>query len=126
VRDRLDFCLLPFINVGTSIDLVMDLIAELPLYGFVLIGTSFFVFSQTVGLHLQTPPQKDAARLIPTLDFREVGRICFSPDGARTTILRGLGLEETAAVLQISDWTVLREWNLAKAWLYRELKREQS
>jgi len=36
----------------------------------------------------------------------------------------GLGLEETAAVLQISDRTVLREWNLAKAWLYRELKRD--
>jgi RNA polymerase sigma factor (TIGR02999 family) len=35
----------------------------------------------------------------------------------------GLSLEETAAVLQISDRTVLREWNLARAWLYRELKR---
>lgn len=34
----------------------------------------------------------------------------------------GLSLQETAAVLQISDRTVLREWNLARAWLYRELK----
>jgi RNA polymerase sigma-70 factor (ECF subfamily) len=38
----------------------------------------------------------------------------------------GLNLEETAAVLEISDRTVLREWNLAKAWLYRELKREKT
>src|SRR5215813_67803 len=36
----------------------------------------------------------------------------------------GLSLQETAAALQISDRTVLREWNLAKAWLYRELQRE--
>jgi RNA polymerase sigma-70 factor, ECF subfamily len=37
----------------------------------------------------------------------------------------GLSLQETAAALEISDRTVLREWNLAKAWLYRELKEEQ-
>jgi RNA polymerase sigma factor (TIGR02999 family) len=35
----------------------------------------------------------------------------------------GLSVEETAAVLQISDRTVLREWNLAKAWLYREIRK---
>jgi RNA polymerase sigma factor (TIGR02999 family) len=33
----------------------------------------------------------------------------------------GLSVEETAAVLQISAITVMREWNKAKAWLYREL-----
>jgi RNA polymerase sigma factor (sigma-70 family) len=33
----------------------------------------------------------------------------------------GLSVKETAVVLQISDRTVLREWNLAKAWLYREI-----
>ena len=33
----------------------------------------------------------------------------------------GLSVEETAAVLEISDRTVLREWNLARAWLYREI-----
>jgi len=33
----------------------------------------------------------------------------------------GLSVQETAVVLQISDRTVLREWNLAKAWLYREI-----
>jgi RNA polymerase sigma factor (TIGR02999 family) len=35
----------------------------------------------------------------------------------------GLGVEETAEVLKISPITVMREWNKAKAWLYRELSR---
>jgi RNA polymerase sigma factor (TIGR02999 family) len=34
----------------------------------------------------------------------------------------GLSLQETAAALQITDRTVLRDWKLAKAWLYQELK----
>ena len=34
----------------------------------------------------------------------------------------GLSVEETAVVLKISRRTVMREWDLARAWLYRELK----
>jgi len=30
----------------------------------------------------------------------------------------GLTVEETAQVLGVSDKTVMRDWNLAKAWLY--------
>ena len=33
----------------------------------------------------------------------------------------GLTIEETAAVLDVSTMTVKRDWNKAKAWLYREL-----
>ena len=33
----------------------------------------------------------------------------------------GLTVEETSAALGISTITVIREWNFAKAWLYREL-----
>jgi RNA polymerase sigma factor (TIGR02999 family) len=33
----------------------------------------------------------------------------------------GLSIEETAEVLKIAPITVMREWNSAKAWLYREL-----
>jgi RNA polymerase sigma-70 factor (ECF subfamily) len=33
----------------------------------------------------------------------------------------GLSIEETAAVLKVSTITVIRDWNNAKAWLYREL-----
>jgi RNA polymerase sigma factor (TIGR02999 family) len=34
----------------------------------------------------------------------------------------GLTIEETAEVMQISSSTVKREWNIAKAWLYREIE----
>jgi len=34
----------------------------------------------------------------------------------------GLSVEETAEVLGISLRTVHREWNLARAWLYRQLR----
>jgi RNA polymerase sigma-70 factor, ECF subfamily len=35
----------------------------------------------------------------------------------------GLSVEETAAVLQVSGDTVMRDWRLAKAWLVREMKK---
>jgi RNA polymerase sigma factor (TIGR02999 family) len=35
----------------------------------------------------------------------------------------GLSLEETADALEISRATVARDWNVAKAWLHRELTR---
>ena len=33
----------------------------------------------------------------------------------------GLGIEETAAVMNLSAATVKREWRMAKAWLYQEI-----
>ena len=36
----------------------------------------------------------------------------------------GLNIEETAEVMAISPATVQREWNMAKAWLYREISGE--
>ena len=47
------------------------------------------------------------------------------PRKARVVELRffgGLSVEETAAVLEISEESVMRDWRLAKAWLARELK----
>jgi DNA-directed RNA polymerase specialized sigma24 family protein len=35
----------------------------------------------------------------------------------------GLDVAETASVLGISDSTVKRDWQMAKAWLHRELTR---
>ena len=35
----------------------------------------------------------------------------------------GLTVEETAQVLGVSDKTVMRDWKLAKAWLYDEINR---
>jgi RNA polymerase sigma factor (TIGR02999 family) len=38
----------------------------------------------------------------------------------------GLSVEETAEVLKVAPVTVMREWRLAKAWLHRELNRDES
>jgi RNA polymerase sigma-70 factor, ECF subfamily len=40
-----------------------------------------------------------------------------------TRFFGGLDIPETAALLDISEATVLRDWRAAKAWLARELKR---
>ena len=48
----------------------------------------------------------------------------LDPERARVVELRffgGLTVEETAAVLGVTDRTVYRSWNTARAWLYREL-----
>ncbi len=53
----------------------------------------------------------------------------FDARKARVVELRffgGLSVEETAEVLKISTDTVTRDWNAAKAWLYRELNRTKS
>jgi RNA polymerase sigma factor (TIGR02999 family) len=50
----------------------------------------------------------------------------IDPRKSRVVELRffgGLTAEETAEVLKVSPDTVLRDWKLAKAWLYRELSR---
>jgi RNA polymerase sigma factor (TIGR02999 family) len=50
----------------------------------------------------------------------------FDPQQSRVVELRyfgGLTIAETAEVLGVSDSTVEREWNLARAWLLRELSR---
>jgi RNA polymerase sigma factor (TIGR02999 family) len=38
----------------------------------------------------------------------------------------GLSVEETAAVLNVSPFTVIRDWNFVKAWLSKELKAAHS
>jgi RNA polymerase sigma factor (TIGR02999 family) len=50
----------------------------------------------------------------------------FDPQQEKVVELRyfgGLSLDETARALCISRATAAREWRLAKAWLYRELKK---
>lgn len=49
----------------------------------------------------------------------------FSPRQARVVEYRffgGLGVEETADMLQISSRTATNDWKLARAWLHRRLK----
>ena len=37
----------------------------------------------------------------------------------------GLTVVESAAVLKVSPDTVMRDWHLAKVWLFRELNQEE-
>ena len=53
----------------------------------------------------------------------------FDPQGSRIVELRffaGLSLEETAEAMGLSTAKVRREWSTAKAWLTREMAREQA
>jgi RNA polymerase sigma-70 factor (ECF subfamily) len=50
----------------------------------------------------------------------------FDPRKSQIVELRyfgGLSVEETAEVLGLAPITVIREWNKAKTWLYRELSK---
>jgi RNA polymerase sigma factor (TIGR02999 family) len=50
----------------------------------------------------------------------------FDPQQAQLVELRffgGLSIEESAEVLGVSRTTLKRNWNLAKAWLARELRK---
>ncbi len=50
----------------------------------------------------------------------------IDPRKGRVVELRyfgGLGVEEIAEVLQVSPETVMRDWKMAKSWLFRELVR---
>ena len=60
----------------------------------------------------------DALQTLERIDARQ----------ARVVELRyfaGLSLEETAEALNISVMTVRRDWSMAKAWLFRELNRQE-
>jgi RNA polymerase sigma factor (TIGR02999 family) len=58
----------------------------------------------------------DALKALAAMDDRK-GRI------VELRFFGGLTVDETAEVLQVSRITVIREWNKARAWLYRELDR---
>jgi RNA polymerase sigma factor (TIGR02999 family) len=70
-------------------------------------------------------PQMRSADVI-ALDDALTGLSDLDPQQGRIVELRffgGLSIEESAEVLNISASTVKREWNVAKAWLTREMKR---
>ena len=51
----------------------------------------------------------------------------FDERKARVVELRfygGLSVDETAEVLGVSSITVARDWNMAKAWLAREIRND--
>ena len=83
-------------------------------------GDSVRHVSLDEALSVVSEPDTDLVALDEALV--ELARL--DPRKARIVELRffgGLSVEETAEFLGISPATSLREWNKAKAWLYREL-----
>src|SRR5262249_34386024 len=73
------------------------------------------------GLNIPDRFDRDVVALNDALDALAK----LSPRQAEVVELRyfaGLSVEETAAVLNLSRDTVLRDWSVAKAYLHRELK----
>ena len=69
------------------------------------------------------PPQDESVDVL-ALDDALTRLAALDPQQARIVELRyfgGLTIEETAETLEISPATVKRQWNLARAWLRREL-----
>lgn len=70
-----------------------------------------------------TVSEERASEIVALDDaLHELGE--FDPRKCRVVELRyfgGLSVEETAEVLQVSPITVMRDWSMAKAWLYRAL-----
>ena len=68
---------------------------------------------------------EQAAELI-ALDEALTALAEFDPQKSRIVELRffgGLSIEETAEVLGIGTATVIRQWRMAKAWLYHEISK---
>lgn len=83
----------------------------------------------TVSLdEVDSPLQKEAQEVLALNDaLKELGKL--DPRKGRVVELRyfgGLSLEETAEVLGVSTITVTRDWQMARAWLARELGASQS
>ncbi|MGE0131110.1 MAG: sigma-70 family RNA polymerase sigma factor [Blastocatellales bacterium] len=76
---------------------------------------------------VEAPVEERAASLV-ALDDALAALEKTDPRKARVVELRffgGLTIEETADALGVHTATVARDWELAKAWLYRELSREE-
>jgi RNA polymerase sigma-70 factor, ECF subfamily len=57
----------------------------------------------------------DALNALYEMDKREADVVIMRFFG-------GLSVKETASVLKLSEDTVMRDWSLAKVWLYRQLE----
>lgn len=60
----------------------------------------------------------DALKTLARLDPRKAQMV-------ELRFFGGLSVQETAEVLKVSSVTVMRDWNTAKAWLYRELAKPE-
>jgi RNA polymerase sigma factor (TIGR02999 family) len=74
-----------------------------------------------------TDVSKGRAADLVALDAALESLTLIDPRKSRVVELRffgGLSVDETAEVLEVSPQTVMRDWKLAKAWLYQQMKSE--
>lgn len=79
-----------------------------------------------ISIHTDLLSPKGRANDLLALDDALTALAGSDPRKAQVVELRffgGLSVEETAEFLKLSPVTVMRDWNTARAWLYRELNR---
>jgi RNA polymerase sigma-70 factor, ECF subfamily len=84
---------------------------------------------QRISLDHAVLPVIERTADVVALDEALNGLAAIDPQQARIVELRffsGLSIEETADVVRLSPSTVKRDWNIAKAWLARELRGSDS
>jgi RNA polymerase sigma factor (TIGR02999 family) len=82
--------------------------------------------AQRISLDEAAVVAKERGRQLLMLDEALNGLAQIDPRRSRVVELRyfgGLSNEEIAGVLKISENTVTRDWNMARAWLYQEFSR---
>ena len=82
--------------------------------------------AQRISLDEAALVAKERGRALLMLDEALNSLAKIDPRRSRVVELRyfgGLNNEEIAGVLKISENTVTRDWNMARAWLYQELNR---
>jgi len=72
-------------------------------------------------LDLAVEQDPDAVLALDDALARLAERDARAADVVRLRFFAGLGVDETAAILEISPRTVKREWTFARAWLFDEL-----
>jgi RNA polymerase sigma-70 factor (ECF subfamily) len=81
-----------------------------------------------VSLDEAVPVGNDRAADLVALDDALSALAAFDGRKSQVVELRyfgGLSVKEVAAVLQVSEITVLRDWKLAKAWLYDQVRNRE-
>jgi len=84
-------------------------------------GGGYLQVSLSEAVPLTAEPAADVIKLDDALKGLEK----IDPRKARVVELRffgGLSLEETAEILKVSADTVSRDWDIARAWLWREMR----
>ena len=82
-------------------------------------------------ISLEQAPEVSTQRAEELIALDEALDKLSEVDGRKAQVVElkffsGLSVEETAAALDVSSRSVVRDWNLAKAWLMRELEGESA